>query len=254
MRFIFDGTLDELKETIRVKAKEHNKDIVVYHNEPNTLEIGFQRLGHSGGRFFIADIAEENGNVVLCGKTKDIFANTSKSKVGEWWREFTSYLVAYILLEIILLIPWMFLSDIVSVWIPLILPIIYLIIRSCLNRIEEGKDDKRFVDFMSLFATYTDDEAEAYKPSWDSVYKELDLACGNLQSICDDDEDMLLITYEDGMQIDVGYIAENKSYCITVVSSDTMESWNAPLGVFITKDKSELATEIQKAVYKFRNT
>lgn len=253
MQFVFNGTLEELKETISFKAKEHNKDILVYHNEPNTLKIGFQRLGHSGGRFFVSNITVQNGNVILDGETKNIFPNTRKSKIGYLWSEFTSYLFAYIILEIIILIPWIFLRNIASIWIPLGLPIIYLVIRNFLNRKEEKKDDKQFVDFMSMFTTYADTESEFYQPCWDDVYKRLDLVRGKLQSVCDDDEDMLLITYEDGMQIDVGYIEEDKTYYITVVSDDTMESWNNPLGVFTTKDKSNLAYELQKAIYNFRS-
>lgn len=34
MKFIFNGTLDDLKETIRLKSKEYNKDIVIYNNSP----------------------------------------------------------------------------------------------------------------------------------------------------------------------------------------------------------------------------
>ena len=85
-------------------------------------------------------------------------------------------------------------------------------------------------------------------------YEKLDLAQGKLQCICDDDEDMLLITYEDGMQIDVGYIEEDKTYYITIVKDDTIESWNNPLGVFSTGDKLKLTTELQKAINKFRST
>ena len=81
MQFVFKGTLDELKETIHLKAKEHNKDIVVYNNEPNILEIGFQRLGHNGGRFFIANVTEELNKVILDGENKDVFQNQNKSKV-----------------------------------------------------------------------------------------------------------------------------------------------------------------------------
>lgn len=107
---------------------------------------------------------------------------------------------------------------------------------------------------MSIFTTYANVELESYQPSWDSTYKKLDLARGKLQSIRDDDEDMLLITYADGMQIDVGYMKEDKTYCITVLSSDTEASWNKPLGVFTTKDKSKVASELQKAIYKFRKS
>ena len=248
MKFIFKGTLDELKETIHLKAKEYNKDIVVYDNEPNILEIGFQRLGHSGGRFFIANIAEESTKVVLDGEIKNVFQNQKKSKVGRIWNEITDYLLAYIFLEILLVIPWIFLRNIISLWIPLILPVIYLIIRHFLNKKEEEKSDKDFAEFMSYCTAYTADEQ-----NWYDTYKKLDLAQGKLQTICDDDQDMLLITYEDGMQIDVGYIEEDKTYYITVVKDDTMESWNNPLGVFSTSDKSKLPTELQKVIHRFRN-
>lgn len=248
MQFVFNGTLDKLKETIHLKAKEHNKDIVIYNNELNILEIGFQRLSYSGGRFFIANVTEESNKVILNGEIKNVFDNQNKSKAGRIWNEFTEYLLAYILLEILLIIPWIFLKDIISLWIPLILPVIYLIIRHFMNKKYEDKLDKEFAEFMSFCTAYTTDEQ-----NWYDVYKKLNLAQGKLQSICDDDQDMLLITYEDGMQIDVGYIEENKTYCITVVKDDTMESWNNPLGVFSTIDKSNLPTELQKAIHKFRN-
>ena len=248
MRFVFNGTLDELKETIHFKAKEYNKDIVIYNNKPNILEIGFQRLSHSGGRFFIANVTEEPNKVILDGEIKDVFDNQKKTKIGRIWNEFTGYLLAYIFLEILLIIPWIFLKDIISLWIPLIFPVIYLIIRHFLNKKYDGKLDKEFAEFMSLCTVYT-----TYEQNWYDVYKKLDLANGNLQTICDDDQDMLLITYEDGMQIDVGYIEEDKTYYITVVKDDTMESWNNPLGEIATTDKSKLPTDLQKAIYKFRN-
>ncbi len=248
MQFIFNGTLDELRETIHFKAKEYKKDIVIYDNEPNILEIGFQRLGHSGGRFFIANVTEESNKVILDGEIKDVFDNQKKSKVGQIWTGFTEYLFAYVLLEILLITPWIFFKDIISLWIPLILPVIYLIIRHFLNKKYDDKLDKEFAEFMSFCTVYATDEQ-----NWYDVYKKLDLAQGKLQTICDDDQDMLLITYEDGMQIDVGYIEDDKTYYITVIKDDTIESWNKPLGEFATNDKSKLPTELQKAIYKFRD-
>ncbi len=248
MQFIFNGTLDELKDTINLKAKEYNKDIVIYNNDPNILEIGFQRLGHSSGRFFIANIKEDISQVILDGEFKNVFSSHKKSKVGQFLAGVTGYLFAYILLEILLIIPWIFLKDIISLWIPLILPVIYLIIRCFLNKKEEENSDKDFARFMFSCTAYTTDEQ-----NWYDIYKRLHLAQGNLQAICEDDQDMLLITYEDGMQIDVGYIEDDKTYYITVVKDDTMESWNNSLGIFSTDDKSKLPTELQKAIRKFRN-
>ena len=105
MQFVFNGTLDELKETIHIKAKEYSKDIVVYNKDPKTLEIGFQRLSHSGGRFFIANVTEKSNKTILDGEIKDVFDNQKKSIVGRIWNEFTDYLLAYIFLEILLIIP-----------------------------------------------------------------------------------------------------------------------------------------------------
>jgi len=248
MKFIFNGTLDELKERIHIKAKEYQKDIAIYDHEPNILEIGFQRLGHSGGRFFIANVTEESNKVILDGEIKDVFDNQKKSKVGRIWNEFTEYLLAYIFLEIVLIIPWIFLKDTISLWIPLSLPVIYFIIRHFSNKKHDEKLDKAFAEFMSCCTAYTSD-----LQNWYDVYKNLDLAQGKLQIFCDDDQDMLLISYKDGMQIDVGYIEEDKTYYITVVKDDTMESWNNPLGVFSTDDKSKLPTKLQESIHKFRN-
>lgn len=254
MRFVFNGTLDELKETIFVKAKEYNKDIVVCHNTPNILEIGFQRLGHSGGRFFIANIDEENGTIILDGEIRDIYSKSNHNKTQEILDSVCAWLVVYLFFAVIPVLLWLCIFQLQHIWIPLVLPIPILALCRINAKKQNEKMDEDFVNFMSLFSAYTDDESRSYKPCWDDVYKRLDLACGKLQSCSDDDEDMLLITYEDGMQIDVGYIEEDKTYRITVVSSDTMESWNDPLGVFATKDKSKLAHELQKAIYKFRNT
>lgn len=98
-----------------------------------------------------------------------------------------------------------------------------------------------------------DIESEINQSSWDDKYKKLDLNGGKLQSFCDDDEDMLLITYEDGMQIDVGYIKAEGSYYITVVKDDTIESWNNPLGIVVLTDKLKIPEELQKTIYKYRN-
>ena len=248
MQFIFNGTLDGLKETIHLKAKEYNKDIVIYNTEPDIIEIGFVRLSHNGGRFFIAKVTEESNKLILNGEIKDVFDNQKKSESGQFWQEFTEYVLAYIFIEILLIIPWIFLRSIVSLWIPLFLPVIYLVIRHFLNKKYDDKLDKEFLEFMSICTANTQDEE-----NWYDVYKKLDLAQGKLETICDDDQDMLLITYRDGMQIDVGYVEEDKTYYITVVKDDTIESWNNPLGEFATAKKSKLPAELQKAIYKFRN-
>ncbi|MBE5922220.1 MAG: hypothetical protein E7269_05655 [Lachnospiraceae bacterium] len=253
MQFIFNGTLDELKETISMKAKEHNKDILIYHNEPNTLEIGFQRLGHSGGRFYVADIFEIGRKTFLHGKLENLYPNQSQNKARNFIDSIGSWLLIYLIFAFFPVLLWLCIFQLKYIWIPIILPIPIIALCRINTKRKDKKIDDDFIKFMSMFCTYSDVELASYKPYWDDAYRRLDLARGKLQSVCDDDQDMLLITYEDGMQIDVGYIEEDKTYYITVVSSNTMESWNNPLGVFTTKDKSKLASELQKAIYKFRN-
>ncbi len=253
MRFVFNGTLDELKETIFLKAKEYNKDILIYHNKPNTLEIGFQRLGHSDGRFFVANITEENNTTVLDGEIRNIYSQSSRNKTQEILDSICAWVVVYLIFAFIPVLLWLCIFQFKHIWIPIVLPMPIPVLCRMNAKKQNKRIDDDFVKFMSMFSTYTDDEWHSYETCWDDVYKRLDLACGTMQSICDDDEDMLLITYEDGMQIDVGYIEKEKTYYITIVSSDTMESWNNPLGIFKTKDKSKLAGELQKAIRKFRD-
>lgn len=152
MRFIYSGTLEELKETIRQKARENQKDIVVYHNDPAVLEIGFYRLGHNGGRFFIANITEESGTVILDGETKNIFHNASGNPTSELQEWISAFLIGYIFLEIPLFILWLFLRRFVSIWIPLILPLAYIAVRPFFNKREKENLDRSFVDFMSSFS------------------------------------------------------------------------------------------------------
>lgn len=152
MRFVYSGTLEELKETILRNAREAHKDIVVYHNNPDVLEIGFCRLGYNAGRFFIANITEESGTVILDGETKNIFHNASGNSTSELQEWISAFIIGYIFLEIPLFILWLFLRRFISIWIPLILPFIYIAFRPIFNKRENEKLDKSFVDFMSSFS------------------------------------------------------------------------------------------------------
>lgn len=252
MLFIFNGTLDEFKDVIYIKAKEHQEDIVVYQRESDKLEIGFMRLGHYGGRFFVANMTERNGVLILDGKIEDIFPDQSKNKLLRLIGEIDGWLLIYVLFEIIPLLVWLLIFHSRHLWIPLILPIPIITILPIIRKKEGRELDAKFINFMSSFTTF-EAAHDNFQSSWNDVYRKLDLARGKLVSISDDSEDMLLITYDDGMQIDVGYISDDNTYCITVVASDKIEDWNAPLGVFTVKDKSKLAPELQKAIYKFRN-
>lgn len=152
MRITFNGTLDELTETIRQTARENQKDIIVYHTDPDVLEIGFYRLGHSGGRFFVANITQEDGMVTLDGETKNVYSTNDGSFLSKALDSLFAFVLGYIILEAPLFILWLFLRRFVSIWIPLVLPFAYLAIRPILNKRENEKLDKSFVEFVSSFS------------------------------------------------------------------------------------------------------
>lgn len=90
------------------------------------------------------------------------------------------------------------------------------------------------------------------KEPWWKIYESLNLFGGELKSICDDDEDMLEITYEDGMMIDVGMYSYKNCYCITVVSSNSTDGWRNPLAKIDVHNKKDLFNKIQDTIIKFR--
>ena len=46
MQFVFNGTLEELKENVQKRATAFHKDIVIYQYEPTVLQIGFFCQAH----------------------------------------------------------------------------------------------------------------------------------------------------------------------------------------------------------------
>ena len=176
MQFVFNGTLDELKSTIRTKAQELNKDIVVYHNEPDSLEIGFQRLGHSGGRFFVANVTETDTDVFLQGKLVDIYSAKPESNTRRFWSLIGAFAMFYILIELVLQIIWLPIFHFSHIWIPLILPLPALIfLRKSVIR-EEKKIDADFIAFMTTFTA-------KFCPYLNEYIDEG--CCYDLQMICD---------------------------------------------------------------------
>ena len=89
--------------------------------------------------------------------------------------------------------------------------------------------------------------------NWTDTYQSLDLKSGKIEFICEDDQDMIEICYDDGMLIDVGYIEDYKKYFITVVESHDVNGWEKPLAVREIDFKEKLFSEIQKTIFEFRN-
>ena len=154
MRFVFKGTLEELKETIRQKAQEEQKEIVVFYADSDRIEIGFCRLGYNAGRFYIAKITQENSTVTLDGETKNVYPNSDGGFLSKVKEYLFAFFLGYVFLEALPFLLWLFLRRYISTWIPLALPFIYMAIRPFFNKRENEKLDKSFVEFMSSFSQY----------------------------------------------------------------------------------------------------
>ena len=176
MRFVYNGSLEELKDAIQSTAKEHGKDLVVYAEEPDILKIGFQRLGHSGGRFFVANVTETDTGVFLQGEFVDIYSDKPESNARRFWSLLGAFAMFYILIELILQIIWLPIFHFSYIWIPLILPLPALIFLRMRTVKEEKKIDADFIAFMSTFAA-------KFCPYLSEYIDEG--CCYDLQMICD---------------------------------------------------------------------
>ena len=87
---------------------------------------------------------------------------------------------------------------------------------------------------------------------WRKEFEPLDLRGGSISFICNDDEDMIEITYPDGMLIDVGKAQSTGLYYVTVVSSNNPAGWKAPLYELPFATRADLVAGIQKAIDLFR--
>jgi hypothetical protein len=176
MEFVYHGTLQELTDTIHDTAKKCGKDLVVYDEEPGILKIGFQRLGHHGGRFFVANITETDTGVILQGEFADIYSDKRESHAQRFFSLLGGFAMVYILMELVLQSIWLPVFHFSHIWIPFLLPIPVLI---CLriNAIKEEKQmDANFIGFMSTLTA-------KYCPYLNEY---LDKGCCyDLQMICD---------------------------------------------------------------------
>lgn len=153
MQFKFHGTVDELKMTIQAKARALRRDIILQHDEPDVLKIGFQRLGHNGGRFFVAKILKEDHCVTLSGDAADIFPEDSGSQTSRFWSRINLFLFLYLMLVFIPLVVWIFVHAYVTIWIPLLLPFPIMIFLAWKDRKTNTEPDAAFYQFMTMVTT-----------------------------------------------------------------------------------------------------
>ena len=165
MQFIFNGTLDELKDSIRTRATVFHKDIVIYQYEPAVLQIGFLRTGHSGGRFFVSNITEENNSVILDGEIKNLNTSMPNTDARNIFQKIRDTVLGFAVLYVFLaLIPWIIWSifDFPHPWISFAIPaaiigafeLVYLINKIfCRGERSFDEEDDSFLQFMTMICS-----------------------------------------------------------------------------------------------------
>lgn len=161
MQFVIEGTLEELKEHIRASAKAICRDIVIYQDAPTALQIGFLRLGKRGGRYFVADVTDENGRITLDGEIKNLPVGMPSVDTRSVWKKMRDALFGLLVLYVFLaLIPWAVwdIFDIPHLWIPFFIPVAVIVLFCLLSLLKGRKKnfeevDRRFLNFMEMISS-----------------------------------------------------------------------------------------------------
>lgn len=152
MTFTFHGTRDALTDRILSAAAAVGRDISIDDKYPDRMEIGFERHGHRGGRFFYADITEKDGVLTLTGAAEDS-RRYPMSRAGRLWDSFCIWAGGFGILAFCALILWVLAEDLgispLPFWIALLLCAVLLLIRIPLSRREQRKADEDFYDFLA---------------------------------------------------------------------------------------------------------
>lgn len=144
----YSGTIDELKNNIIKNAEAAGKEILLDEAGTDKLNIGFQRLGHTGGRWYAADIERAERTVKLSGEIKNIFANTPKNEFLNQIKNAVEWLIIYFLFSIIPFKLWRLFFKTVPVYIPLLIPALIVVFLMIIRRKEEKAMDEDFLRFM----------------------------------------------------------------------------------------------------------
>lgn len=152
MTFEFHGSRTELIERIESNAAAENRDIYIDDKDPDRLEIGFERHGHSGGRFFYAAITEKDGRLLLTGEAEDSDRHRIPRR-KQVWNTFCAWAGGLGLLAFCAMILWVVADDLgispLPFWAFLLIAAIYLLIRIPISRSEQKRADADFYAFLT---------------------------------------------------------------------------------------------------------
>ena len=149
MQFEFYENKEKFLSTLQSKIKECSNDFIYECPDEHHINIGFQRLGHSGGRWLIAEIICKNNHTILNGSFKDIYLSSKKNlknRILEIISNILIYIIIYLFLPGVFYMLWLMTE--LNYIILFIAPIIIILILRLNGIYENHRIDKKFINFM----------------------------------------------------------------------------------------------------------
>ncbi len=153
MKFEFFGDENDFKNKLQYEIIASGKDIR-FETEKSDLSIGFQRLGHSGGRWFVANTHIADNHFILDGEFKNIYLSSKgdlkqQSKITDFLYGLVAYLVLYLILFGLFTLIWT-IAKLDYFFIAFVLPTIILAPILFIRVKGDNNIDNEFISFMKV--------------------------------------------------------------------------------------------------------
>ena len=157
MHFVFDGTPEELVAAIRARTRKWRKNIRLGNLQSDRIDIGFQRLGHNGGRWLIAEMSFDNGKTTISGEFSNVFHQYAQKPPGAQGDSKSSFIATVILGLLLLYLIWLIIP--VALWllifgkkllfVPFLAVAVLLFPQALASKTPHASDDRKFIRFMT---------------------------------------------------------------------------------------------------------
>ncbi len=103
------------------------------------------------------------------------------------------------------------------------------------------------------FCPYCGKTLKEEENAWYTDYERINYMQGTPAFFKNGGEDMILVTYKDGMRIHVGYDKTDSMFVISVLADDSRQAKEQPLAVHRVFGKTQLLTALQNTVHTWRD-
>jgi hypothetical protein len=157
MKYFYQGSFDNLKSDLNDKVSKHNHemhtDYRIFKLSTSNLSFGIQRLGHSDGKFFNAEITFDDKCVVLNGSICEE-RHSSNASIGDKTEEFILNLFLHAVYYAVaggIIFGICILLNFSNYVLPIVLPTLVLVFFRLRAVKEEKRQDIQFHEFMSNY-------------------------------------------------------------------------------------------------------